>query len=1146
MDPDRVRAYLQVACAGLGFDIGEVWWTHNDNGSSSALAAIEEKDDSGSALVSQNKRLRFVQLYTSKSYENRRNMLVRPADEEENYKSKVNGEDIPDEDSASSLKKHVLSPTLVDAISKTAQVVWAHTRKSEGLTGRSEMRLQTAVGMPVAVDREGNMCVVVMFSPNNISSTDDAMEYLQSISRSATSSSIPSLLPAFDPKQGLISLPHHHHSTNDVLPMLNNVLSEGVTTRFVSLDENPTENHQLAIPEVHSDHDLGSAPRDCFGIPMLPAVAELGSSTPNRSEEYGETVTDAFDEASYGVWSTIMQTFDNPNVLSDDSPPDQENNVEPVTITELGNSESYFDTNDTVATITKPAMAIERQERLDEFASAFLEVSVFDLAEVWLPLGRGSDALGLVTSVTSTNSNYPLNDFTLESEKCLIKYWSGAVGRAYSSGNPVWSFNRNVFADSGRLRLFEQAKIETALAVPVFSGKSNSPAFVFCCYSFVRTGSVPFVLKFVQQALKLLWGGLDKVQPHASVGEDLWRDVAPADLGEMAADVEMQQHFMIKKRPIGAISNEPHERNDVDDDLAVQIETLEGPSGTPTASSIYTGRGASSDYGTSGDQYHEEIFPSTIQPIQYQTFESVQTHIQNAIKSVADMQPAHQHVATNASGSKRAHVFHQESSQVSYLQPVQQQQQQMYSQSQLVSQQQQYQQQPYQQQQQQQQQQPTNMAQTNFVQNQQGYGQSSQTFLSQSFSTLQPQQFKGQQSYTGATSSCSNVNNNGFLPVVSAPLPLGRPLPLPNQVINSQSSYGTHMKRNSSDSVNDLLQDPSLLQPTPKFEPTPIPDRMMDTFHLETTMHQQTQLPPQQNVQQPYGNNAFAASPPSTMAHPEPSPILVYSVPVDQLSQNGMTFAPIPAQVQKNPSGTSDTPAFCVPTSKQATVTNGKCCRIQGCRDPAVPRRPYCVRHSGNRTCEHEGCGKCAQGSTRFCIAHGGGRRCTHPGCDKGARDKFFCAAHGGGKRCRYDGCNKSAVGGSSLCTAHGGGRRCAVEGCDKSAQSSTKFCVKHGGGKKCSHPDCEKVARGRTQYCAAHGGGVRCKLAGCNRVAIGKLQLCRAHGGGARPKGSSHSSSDEGETPQQEIQERRSLQQMGASMAPLMFGAPNKTFAHI
>lgn len=38
MDPERVRAYLQIACAGLGFDIGEVWWTSNENGSSTVAA----------------------------------------------------------------------------------------------------------------------------------------------------------------------------------------------------------------------------------------------------------------------------------------------------------------------------------------------------------------------------------------------------------------------------------------------------------------------------------------------------------------------------------------------------------------------------------------------------------------------------------------------------------------------------------------------------------------------------------------------------------------------------------------------------------------------------------------------------------------------------------------------------------------------------------------------------------------------------------------------------------------------------------------------------------------------------------------------------------------------------------------------------
>lgn len=383
-------------------------------------------------MGNREKKLRFVQLYTSKSYEDRRSMLVRPADEEENYNSLVDSSHKA-EDSPQDLEKHVLSPIMVDAISKTAQVVWAHTKKSEGLTGRSDISLRTAVGMPVAVDREGNMCVVVMFSPNNIQSTDDALEYLQSISRSATSFSIPSLLPAFDPKHGLIHVPHHHAPTSEVLPLLSNVLSDGVTTTFVSLDESPEEQAANGVPEVHSDHDVASAPRDCFGIPMLPTVAELGSSQGNRSEVHGDSVLDAFDEASYGVWSTIMQTYDEPDVVDETVAGWHDG-----TLVE-GSNESL-----SLATaIIRPYLAVEREERLQEFASAFLDVSVFDLAEVWLPIGQGSDYLSLATFVTSSNNNNAtLNEFTRQSEKTFIKFWSGAVGRAHSSGNPVWSFNK--------------------------------------------------------------------------------------------------------------------------------------------------------------------------------------------------------------------------------------------------------------------------------------------------------------------------------------------------------------------------------------------------------------------------------------------------------------------------------------------------------------------------------------------------------------------------------------------------------------------------------------------------------------------------------------------------------------------------------
>lgn len=112
-----------------------------------------------------------------------------------------------------------------------------------------------------------------------------------------------------------------------------------------------------------------------------------------------------------------------------------------------------------------------------------------------------------------------------------------------------------MIVDSARASAFEKANIKTALAVPIFSSGTVEPACVLCCYSLVRAEAVPAVLRFVQQALRLLWTGLDKVEPHQSIGKDLWKDVAPADLGEMAADVEMQQAFLNKKRPHNSISS---------------------------------------------------------------------------------------------------------------------------------------------------------------------------------------------------------------------------------------------------------------------------------------------------------------------------------------------------------------------------------------------------------------------------------------------------------------------------------------------------------------------------------------------------------------------------------------------------------------
>lgn len=87
----------------------------------------------------------------------------------------------------------------------------------------------------------------------------------------------------------------------------------------------------------------------------------------------------------------------------------------------------------------------KRRVRLEEFVTAFLGFSTFAIADVWTPV---TDASGMTTlhNVFTANSeemdgvqNIAL--FKSFSKSTIIKPWSGAVGRAHSTGTPVWSAN---------------------------------------------------------------------------------------------------------------------------------------------------------------------------------------------------------------------------------------------------------------------------------------------------------------------------------------------------------------------------------------------------------------------------------------------------------------------------------------------------------------------------------------------------------------------------------------------------------------------------------------------------------------------------------------------------------------------------------
>jgi len=544
IEPGRINAYLQAACAGLGFDIGEVWFSPNETSEPIPNPGYEKIGYIGDEILStlkkgrsseRSRKIKFLQLYTSKSYNNRRNDLLRPASGE-----------------CEDTQKHVLSPDVVDVISSTAQVVWAHFPERKGLHSRPDMCLQTAVGMPVAVDSDGSMCVVVMFSARHMRSNQNAMDYLKLFWHTAKSPSIPCLLPVVDSNnKKLVYSPQRFSDWQD----------QDQDQKLKLLSGYQGKKRKKSYTEIPTNHEVTSAPKDPYGIPILPSTAELditygGEKVPSP---LSEDLAYAFDQASYDVWSTIM------NMPCDDganaalemkfSMKSSQSTCPPPTAT-TPKSSAIFSLTSSCNTLLlsgeRSCTPPERGDRLEEFASAFLGMSVFDLADVWIPDLKCNGDVGLnhLRSVSVAGRNEDLNYLMQVSQNSVIKARSGVIGKAYNSGNPIWGTNQDIIFDRERAEAFTRANVKTMLAVPIYSPNNANPCGVFCCYSLIRNDQVPFLLNFVQQALRTLWMGLDHVEPNKTIDKDLWKDVAPADLGEMAADIEMQKAFYQKKGTI--------------------------------------------------------------------------------------------------------------------------------------------------------------------------------------------------------------------------------------------------------------------------------------------------------------------------------------------------------------------------------------------------------------------------------------------------------------------------------------------------------------------------------------------------------------------------------------------------------------------
>ena len=154
--------------------------------------------------------------------------------------------------------------------------------------------------MPVAVDSSGNMCVVVMFGAGRMESNVERMEYLQSIF-SFASDNMGGCMPLISSEEKEEEL----DKSSTSIVSSNGGSTEGITTHFISLRKsirrtlssnnlhNIEEDRGKGVEITHV-HTLSAAPKDKFGIPMLPKSAEVdfgGKGVPGmiKSEESSET-----------------------------------------------------------------------------------------------------------------------------------------------------------------------------------------------------------------------------------------------------------------------------------------------------------------------------------------------------------------------------------------------------------------------------------------------------------------------------------------------------------------------------------------------------------------------------------------------------------------------------------------------------------------------------------------------------------------------------------------------------------------------------------------------------------------------------------------------------------------------------------------
>lgn len=423
--------------------------------------------------------MKFIHLYTSPTYEDFHSLLVQP----EQSLDPNQGFGLDDE-------KHRFSPIICRSVCDGGHIVWANTKISEGLTGRNDLPLNTAVGVPIC-SIGNDLYILVLFAVGIITMTPQAVEYLTTIARVVAEGADGFLSASFSS-----SIPVTPAKTEDFVGLwdINELLRKYTTeVEFHLFPMGKLQKffdcHEILLfCDLFLDFKLTRDGR--FTVKQLESLRETFQQTRERSDSTGSDEskewnidTEIIDTDNCGVRVVQENPFINEADVGHGVYSADLNSLE---MDELGNSETQSDASrprsrsfstdvGRNSDISKSVLHIYAhmtyklgQCRFHEFMIAILGMTIFECSELWLVNERKGD-LQLVAAVYRSPE---MRKWIALSETLRLKVGVDLPGKVVESGTSHWESsygksNANSECDDLRIRTARELGVNMAFGVPL-------------------------------------------------------------------------------------------------------------------------------------------------------------------------------------------------------------------------------------------------------------------------------------------------------------------------------------------------------------------------------------------------------------------------------------------------------------------------------------------------------------------------------------------------------------------------------------------------------------------------------------------------------------------------------------------------------